>query len=156
MESLEKEEETKFQGKKNEDLQIIEYEEFSLHHSFNKSINNSQRFQTPPQKHQIKFEEAKNEMENKNTNTNEKHFIKHLLCEVKKYSAFANSYKTENESLKEKVKFLMTKMSIKDKKIEEITKLLNNNNIINKFSNENASPNIKISNFEVFLSFFKE
>lgn len=112
-------------------------------------MNNSERFQTPPQKHQHKFEEVKNEMENKKENTNEKRFIKHLLSEVKKYSTFANSYKTENESLKEKVKFLMTKMSIKDKKIEEITKLLNNNTL-NKLPNEKGSPN-KLSNFEVLL-----
>lgn len=56
-------------------------------------------------------------------------YVKHLLNEVRKYSTCAHSYKTENESLKEKMKFLYTKMSIKDQKIEEITKLLRKNSI---------------------------
>ena len=99
-------------GKKTENIEIIEYEEFSpsCH-----SINKSEIFHTPIEKNDYTCQK-KNEKEL---------YIKHLLNEIKKYSAFANSYKTENEDLKEKIKFLTTKMEIKDQKIEEITKLLN-------------------------------
>lgn len=122
-------------GKKNENIEIIEYEEFSASYH---SINKSEILQTPIDKNGGKTDFLSI---TPHQNKNEKEFfIKHLLNEIKKYSTYANSYKTENEDLKEKIKFLMTKMEIKDQKIEEITKLLNSNKKFEQEKSFNSKP----------------
>ena len=88
-----------------------------------------------------------NEQKKEIFNDNKELYIKHLMNEITKYSTCAKSYKNENEDLKEKVKFLITKMAIKDKKIEEIT-----NSLLLKKNPEEENKVIveKTLNFEVF------
>ena len=88
-----------------------------------------------------------NELKESQNENNKEFYVKHLLNEIKKYETCAKSYKAENEALKEKMKLLNTKMTIKDKKLEEITKLFKKNDgVIEK----------KEFTFEVFYIFEKK
>ena len=79
---------------------------------------------------------------------NKEFYVKHLLNEIKKYATCAKSYKAENEALREKIMFMTTKMTIKDQKIEEFTKLLHKN----ECTMENTVRKGFVA-FEVFLYF---